>query len=132
MAWNGKSGKTGGNKNRGNQGGRNAARGGRGNRGAAPTAQHPGEVLAEILDDTPVPVAAKWFSITPEALLAVLEGRAPMTQEMATVAGAVFGTGSAPWIEMQRLYDEALAKEAERQAAKQAARAAQAAAKAGN
>lgn len=88
--------------------GRNAAsRNGRGGRGGARPARHPGGVLAEVLDDTPLPVAAKWFSITPEALADVLEGRAPMTNAMAVVAGTVFGTGSAPWIEMQRLYDEA-------------------------
>ena len=35
-----------------------------------------------------------------------------MTNAMAVTAGTVFGTGAAPWIEMQRLWDEAHAPRA--------------------
>ena len=59
------------------------------------TLQHPGAVLAQILEDTPTALAAKWFNLSEAELLAVLEGRAPMTAAMAQQAGAVFGTGSA-------------------------------------
>lgn len=40
----------------------------------------------------------------------MLEGRAPMTAAMAQQAGAVFGTGSAPWLEMQSAWDAAHAE----------------------
>ena len=33
-------------------------------------------------------------------LEAVLTGKAPMTKEMADIAGSVFGTGAAPWLMM--------------------------------
>ena len=68
------------------------------------TLQHPGAVLAQILE------AAKWFSLSEAELLAVLEGRTPMTAAMAQQAGAVFGTGSAPWLEMQSAWDAAHAE----------------------
>ena len=87
-------------------------RGGRGNAGA--DLQHPGFVLAQILEDTPAAVAAKWFGISANDLIAVLEGRAPMTAAMAQQAGAVFGTGSAPWLEMQAAWDEAHAPAAQK------------------
>ena len=70
------------------------------------TLQHPGAVLAQILEDTPTALAAKWFSLSEAELLAVLEGRTPMAQQ----AGAVFGTGSAPWLEMQSAWDAAHAE----------------------
>lgn len=75
---------------------------------AAP--RHPGAVLAEILEDTPRALAAKWFGVAPAELEALLEGRAPMTPDVARTAGAVFGTGSAPWLEMQAAWDAARAK----------------------
>ena len=75
-------------------------------------AQHPGEVLAQVIDDTPLSVAAKWFSVSESELAAVLAGESPMTNAMAVTAGTVFGTGAAPWIEMQRLWDEAHAPRA--------------------
>lgn len=106
----------------GKSGRRSGPKGGAG-RGAV---QHPGEVLAQILEDTPPALAAKWFSVTPDELAAVLEGRAPMTPAMAAAAGTVFGTGSAPWLEMQAAWDEAAAAAEAARAAKAAARAAKA------
>ena len=84
-----------------------AAGSGRQRSGRAASPQHPGEVLAQILEDTPLPVAAKWFGISPAELSAVLAGEAPVTPELAAQAGAVFGTGSAPWLEMQAAWEEA-------------------------
>ena len=78
----------------------------RGGRRGEP-AQHPGAVLAQILDDTPLAVAAKWFGIAPAELAAILAGEAPLTPALAAQAGAVFGTGAAPWLEMQAAWDEA-------------------------
>lgn len=76
-------------------------------RGQSQKIQHPGEMLAQILEDTELSAAAGWFGLSKDAFLAVLEGKAPMTREMAVTAGTIFGTGSAPWIEMQAAWDEA-------------------------
>lgn len=86
-------------------GGRKPGRG----RGAPRKIQHPGEVLAQILEDADRSAAAGWFGLSKDDFIAVLEGRAPMTREMAVTAGTIFGTGSAPWIEMQTAWDEAQA-----------------------
>lgn len=93
-------------------------RGGQSNRAGAP--QHPGVVLAQVLEDTPLSLAAKWFSLSEADVRAVLEGRAPVTAEIAAQAGAIFGTGSAPWLEMQAAYDAAKAAEAARAALQRA------------
>lgn len=90
------------NRSKGSRGGARGA----GGRGRQQAPSHPGVVLAEVLEDTPVPVAAKWFGITPAGLEAVLAGEAPVTDPMAAVAGQVFGTGAGPWIEMQKAWDE--------------------------
>ena len=71
---------------------------------------HPGLTLAQVLEDTPLEVGAKWFAMTPEALEAVLTGKAPMTKEMADIAGAVFGTGAAPWLMMIEDYEAEVAR----------------------
>ena len=84
---------------------------------------HPGQVLAQVLEDTPLPLAAKWFSMTEAELRAVLEGRAPISAETAAQAGAIFGTGAAPWLEMQAAYDAAAAVTAEKAAQKAARKA---------
>ena len=80
-----------------NKGKGRSRRSGSGSTKGQNTLQHPGAVLAQILEDTPTALAAKWFSLSEAELLAVLEGRAPMTAAMAQQAGAVFGTGSAPF-----------------------------------
>ena len=76
---------------------------------------HPGFVLATVLEDTPLSAAAKWFDISAGELTAVLEGRASMTPGMCTRAGEIFGTGAAPWLDLQSAWDahlEALAQKA--------------------
>ena len=71
---------------------------------------HPGLTLAQVLEDTPLEVGAKWFQMSPDALEAVLTGKAPMTKEMADIAGAVFGTGAAPWLMMMEVYEAEVAR----------------------
>lgn len=83
----------------------------RGPRRAAPAQQHPGEVLREILADTPPALAAKWFGLTPAELEAFFSGRLPLTPAMAETAGGIFGTGAAPWLDMMRAWEEANAPE---------------------
>ena len=72
---------------------------------------HPGEVLREILADTPPALAAKWFGLTPAELEAFFCGQRPLTPAMAETAGLVFGTGAAPWLDMMRAWEEAHAPE---------------------
>ena len=71
-----------------NKGKGRSRRSGSGSTKGQNTLQHPGAVLAQILEDTPTALAAKWFSLSEAELLAVLEGRAPMTAAMAQQAGA--------------------------------------------
>lgn len=71
---------------------------------------HPGFTLAQILEDTPVEVGAKWFGLSPAAFEAVLAGKAPMTKAMAEIAGTAFGTGAAPWLMMIENYDTEVAR----------------------
>ena len=71
---------------------------------------HPGFTLAQVLEDTPVEVGAKWFGMSPTAFEAVLAGKAPMTKAMAEIAGTAFGTGAAPWLMMIENYDTEVAR----------------------
>lgn len=96
-----------------------ARRCGNSKRSGASAPQHPGVVLAQVLEDTPLSLAAKWFSLSEAEVRAVLEGRAAVTAEIAAQAGAIFGTGSAPWLEMQAAFDAAKAAEEARTAKKE-------------
>ncbi len=71
---------------------------------------HPGLTLAQVLEDTPLEVGARWFAMPPDALEAVLTGKAPMTKEMADIAGSVFGTGVAPWLMIIEAYEAEVAR----------------------
>lgn len=87
-----------------------AGRAGRSGRSsAADRPRHPGLVLAEVLDETPPAVAAKWFGLTPEEAQKLLAGEAPFTAEIARRAGDVFGTGAAPWMALFEAWEEASA-----------------------
>ena len=79
----------------------------KGGRRPQPAQQHPGQVLAEILVDTPPALAAKWFGLTPSEYEAFSNGELPLTPAMAETAGAIFGTGAAPWLEMMAAWEEA-------------------------
>ena len=67
---------------------------------------HPGTVLQSVLEDTPPAAAAAWFGLKPDEFTAVLEGRAPMTPDLCSRAGEIFGTGAAPWLDMQAAWEE--------------------------
>ena len=51
--------------------------------------------------------AAKWFGMRPDDFEKLLAGRIPMTTEVATIAGSVFGTGAAPWLDTAKRWEEA-------------------------
>ena len=80
-----------------------------GKRGARRPAS--GEVLREILADTPPALAAKWFGLSATELEAFYHGELPLTPAMAETAGSIFGTGAAPWLDMMAAWDEAHATE---------------------
>ena len=63
----------------------------RGGRRPASAQQHPGEVLREILADTPPALAAKWFGLSATELEAFYHGELPLTPAMAETAGSIFG-----------------------------------------
>ena len=67
---------------------------------------HPGEVLREYLPaDLAVTEAAKRLGVTPQALSALLNGRAGVSAEMALRLEAALGTSAEMWLEMQAGYD---------------------------
>ena len=76
---------------------------------AADRPRHPGLVLAEVLDETPLPVAAKGFGLALEDAQKLLAGEVPFTTEIARRAGDVFGTGAAPWLALLEAWEEASA-----------------------
>lgn len=100
-----------GKPNKAGKSGKPSPAGKRGGRRPASAQQHPGEVLREILADTPPALAAKWFGLSATELEAFYNGELPLTPAMAETAGSIFGTGAAPWLDMMAAWDEAHATE---------------------
>ena len=100
-----------GKPNKAGKSGKPSPAGKRGARRPASAQQHPGEVLREILADTPPALAAKWFGLSATELEAFYNGELPLTPAMAETAGSIFGTGAAPWLDMMAAWDEAHAPE---------------------
>jgi addiction module HigA family antidote len=71
------------------------------------TLSHPGEVLAETLDDMGITVtrAAKDLGISRQILSGILNGRRSITPEMAVRIGKYLGNGPDIWARMQTSYD---------------------------
>ena len=74
---------------------------------------HPGEILREdilpalALSKTAVAVA---LGISRQTLYDILNERQPVTAEMAVRIGKLFGNGAGFWVNLQRMYDLALAE----------------------
>lgn len=100
-----------GKPNKAGKSGKPSPAGKRGGRRPASAQQHPGEVLREILADTPPALAAKWFGLSATELEAFYHGELPLTPAMAETAGSIFGTGAVPWLDMMAAWDEAHATE---------------------
>ena len=90
-----------GKPNKAGKSGKPSPAGKRGGRRPASAQQHPGEVLREILADTPPALAAKWFGLSATELEAFYHGELPLTP----------ATGAAPWLDMMAAWDEAHATE---------------------
>ena len=69
---------------------------------------HPGEILRELylkpLDITVIQ-AAKALRVTRKHVSAIVNGRAPVTPDMAVRLAAVFATEPELWVNMQAQYD---------------------------
>ena len=68
-----------GKPNKAGKSGKPSPAGKRGARRPASAQQHPGEVLREILADTPPALAAKWFGLSATELEAFYHGALPLT-----------------------------------------------------
>jgi addiction module HigA family antidote len=68
---------------------------------------HPGVVIHDALEEQPVVQIAEQLGVSAEDLQAVLDGRAPVTPELALRLGRLFGNGPDLWLALQTKYDRA-------------------------
>lgn len=68
---------------------------------------HPGEFLAEILEDHGMSQAelARAIGISPMRISHVIKGSRPMTAELALLLGRAFGQTPQYWLNLQSTYD---------------------------
>ena len=69
---------------------------------------HPGTLLLEEIEEglgLTISDAAGQMGISYDALLAVVEGRAPITPALAASIGSFIGNGPGLWLRMQADYD---------------------------
>jgi addiction module HigA family antidote len=68
---------------------------------------HPGEVIADLLDDlemTTIDFARK-LDVTPDTVEAIIQGRLPVTVDMAIRLGKALGNGPQLWLNLQQKVD---------------------------
>ncbi|GAB4293692.1 MAG: HigA family addiction module antitoxin [Oscillatoriaceae cyanobacterium] len=75
------------------------------NRPARPA--HPGEVIADILDDLQINTAdfAQILGVSTGMVNDIIEGRIPVTADMAIRLGKAFGNGPRLWLNLQQKVD---------------------------
>ncbi|MGV7235624.1 MAG: HigA family addiction module antitoxin [Nitrosomonadaceae bacterium] len=68
---------------------------------------HPGFLLADVLEDTSLPVLrfAKGIHLSRQQVHKILKGSAPITAEVAVKMGRFLGNGPDLWMNMQVKYD---------------------------
>jgi addiction module HigA family antidote len=73
----------------------------------AVSAIHPGEFLAEILDESSLSQAqfARMIGVSPMRVSHVLKGTRPVTAELALLFGRAFGQSPQYWLNLQSAYD---------------------------
>ena len=73
---------------------------------------HPGETLREDLDalGMSVPELALRTGVPVNRVVEILNGRLPVTSDVAPVLGRFFGTSVEFWLNLQELYDLRIAK----------------------
>jgi len=68
---------------------------------------HPGEVIADLLDDlemTTIDFARK-LDVSPDTVEAIIQGRLPVTVDMAIRLGKALGNGPQLWLNLQQKVD---------------------------
>jgi addiction module HigA family antidote len=68
---------------------------------------HPGEVIADLLEDlemTTIDFAQK-LDVDPDTLKAIIQGRLPLTVDMAIRLGKALGNGPQLWLNLQQKVD---------------------------
>jgi addiction module HigA family antidote len=68
---------------------------------------HPGEVIADLLDDlemTTIDFARK-LDVSPDTFEAIIQGRLPVTVDMAIRLGKALGNGPQLWLNLQQKVD---------------------------
>jgi addiction module HigA family antidote len=68
---------------------------------------HPGEVIADLLEDldmTTIDFARK-LDVSPDTVEAIIQGRIPVTVDMAIRLGKALGNGPQLWLNLQQKVD---------------------------
>ncbi len=68
---------------------------------------HPGEFLAEILEDTPITLAnfSRSIGVPTIKIAAILQGTGSITVELSLLFGKAFGQSPQYWLNLQTAYD---------------------------
>jgi addiction module HigA family antidote len=68
---------------------------------------HPGELLAELIENVGKPRAevARLLGISRQHLYDLINGKKPVSPEIAVRLGKLFGDGTGAWVRMQAAYD---------------------------
>jgi addiction module HigA family antidote len=77
-------------------------------------APHPGEMLREYLDDTPVTSAAKALGVTRTNLSRILHGHTGISADMALRLAQALQTSPEFWLNLQMQYDLWIASQQQR------------------
>jgi addiction module HigA family antidote len=68
---------------------------------------HPGEVIADLLEDLEMTTIdfAKKLDVSPDIVKAIIQGRLPVTVDMAIRLGKALGNGPQLWLNLQQKVD---------------------------
>jgi addiction module HigA family antidote len=68
---------------------------------------HPGEVIADLLEDLEMTTIefAKKLDVSPDTVKAIIQGRIPVTVDMAIRLGKALGNGPQLWLNLQQKVD---------------------------
>ena len=68
---------------------------------------YPGEVIVDLLEDLEMTAIdfAKKLGVSPDTVDAILQGRLPVTVDMAVRLGTVLGNGPQLWLNLQQKVD---------------------------
>ena len=68
---------------------------------------HPGEVIADLLEDLEIAIIefARKLDVSPDIVEAIIQGRLPVTTDMAIRLGKALGNGPQLWLNLQQKVD---------------------------